>query len=204
MENDFTSQNLVDAFEEHRGHLLSLARRRLNPVLLKRLSHEDVLQETYLAAAKRLSFFARNPDVPVYFKLRTILLQTIADIERRNLQAEGRDIFKEVEVADGRDDSAADPGDDGRLHWGMFAADITSPASHLAREERRDLLRRAIDNLPEADREIVVLRHFDGLGNAECAAVLGISPKAASLRHARALERLQRLLLEFSSFQSGV
>ena len=204
MENDFTPQNLAEVFEENRDRLLSLVRRRLNPILLKRLSHEDVMQEAYLAAAKRLPFFAQNADVPVYFKLRTILLQTIADIERRNLQAEGRDIFKEVEVADGRDDSVADPGDDGRLYWGMFAADITSPASHLAREERRDLLRRAIDNLPEADREIVVLRHFDGLGNAECAAVLGISPKAASLRHARALERLQRLLLEFSSFQSGV
>ena len=203
MENDFTPQDLAEVFEEHRDRLLPLARRRLNPILLKRLSHEDVMQEVYLAAAKRLPYFAQNADVPTYFKLRTILLQTIADIERRNLQAEGRDIYKEVDMADERDDSAAEPGD-GRLHWGMFAADITSPASHLAREERRELLRHAIDNLPEADRQIVVLRHFDGLGNAECAAILGIAPKAASIRHARALERLQRLLLEYSAFQSGV
>ena len=48
------------------------------------------MQEVYLAAAKRLEFFAQNEDVPIYFKLRTILLQTLADIERKNLQAASR------------------------------------------------------------------------------------------------------------------
>ena len=58
MENEFTSQNLAEAFAEHRVRLLSLVEKRLNPILLKRLSHEDVIQEVYLAAAKRLPYFA--------------------------------------------------------------------------------------------------------------------------------------------------
>jgi len=60
MKNDFTSQGLAEAFAEHRGRLLSLVERRLNPILLRRLSHEDVMQEVYLAAAKRLPYFAQN------------------------------------------------------------------------------------------------------------------------------------------------
>ena len=197
MKNDFTSQGLAEAFAEHRGRLLSLVERRLNPILLRRLSHEDVMQEVYLAAAKRLPYFAQNEDVPIYFKLRTILLQTLADIERRNLQAAGRDVHKEVEVRD----ETAETGTPGALDWGQLAADATSPLSRLDRNERHALLRAAVAALPENDRAIIVLRHFDGMGNSACAAALGIEPKAASIRYVRALERLQKKLMEVSCFK---
>ena len=197
MENESTSSILAEAFAEHRARLLALVENRLNPILLKRLSHEDVMQEVYLAAAKRLEFFAQNEDVPVYFKLRTILLQTLADIERKNLQAAGRDVYKEAEV---RDD-AATAAVPGALNWGQFAADVTSPLSRVDRDERHALLRAAVASLPENDRAIIVLRHFDGMGNSECAAALGIEPKAASIRYVRALERLQQKLMELSCFK---
>ena len=63
MKKEFTSQDLAEAFAEHRARLLSLVEKRLNPILLKRLSHEDVMQEVYLAAVKRLTYFAQNEDV---------------------------------------------------------------------------------------------------------------------------------------------
>ena len=199
MENEFSSQSLAEAFAEHRARLLSLVEKRLNPILLKRLSHEDVMQEVYLAAAKRLAYFAQNADVPVYFKLRTILLQTLTDIERRNLQAAGRDAYKEAEVGD----DAATTAVPGALNWGQFAADVTSPLSRVDRNERHALLRAAVAALPENDRAIIVLRHFDGMGNSECAAALGIEPKAASIRYVRALERLQQKLMELSCFKKN-
>ena len=197
MENEFTSQSLAEAFAEHRARLLSLVERRLNPILLKRMSHEDMMQEVYLAAAKRLPYFVQNEDVPIYFKLRTILLQTLADIERKNLQAAGRDAYREAEV---RDD-AATTAVPGALNWGQFAADVTSPLSRVDRNERHALLRAAVAALPENDRAIIVLRHFDGMGNSECAETLGIEPKAASIRYVRALERLQQKLMEVSCFK---
>ena len=197
MENEFTSQRLAEAFAEHRARLMSLVTRRLNPILLKRLSHEDVMQEVYLAAAKRLPYFAQNEDVPIYFKLRTILLQTLADIERKNLQAAGRDVYREVDVRDDATSMAAP----GAINWGQFAADVTSPLSRVDRNERHALLRAAVAALHENDRAIIVLRHFDGMGNSECAAALGIEPKAASIRYVRALERLQSILMELSCFK---
>ena len=56
------------------------------------------------------------------------------------------------------------------------------------------LLRAAIDALPENDRRIIVLRHFDDLG---------IEPKAASIRYVRALEKLEKKLMELSCFGKG-
>ena len=200
MENESTSPILAEAFAEHRARLLSLVEKRLNPILLKRLSHEDVMQEVYLAAAKRIAYFEQNEDVPIYFKLRTILLQTLADIERKNLQAAGRDAYKELRVVS--EECRVDGGSlGGEVCVGELAADVTSPLSRVDRNERHSLLRAAVAALPENDRAIIVLRHFDGMGNSECAAALGIEPKAASIRYVRALERPQQKLMELSCFK---
>ena len=199
-----TQDRLADAFAEHRQRLSALAKKKLNPILLKRMSEEDVLSETYVNAAKRMDYLAAHDDVPVYYKLRTILLQTICDIERRHLQAQGRDAYKELRIEneecriDGGDGSAGGNGCVGEL-----PADITSPASRVDRDERHAILRRALAAMPENDRAILVMRHFDGMGNAECAAALGLTEKAASIRYVRALERLQQKLVEVSCFRKN-
>ena len=195
--DDFTHDDLATAYTEHRPRLLALAERRLNPTLLKRMSPEDVVSEAYAAAAKRLGYFAARDDVPIYCKLRTILLQTVADIERHNLKAQGRDAYREVESTKCKgENEEASPFDN-------LAADITSPVSRVDRDERHALLRGAIATLAENDRAIIELRHFDGISNSECAAALGIEPKAASIRYVRALERLQQKLMELSCFQKN-
>ena len=190
---DFTQDNLASAFAEHRQRLLVLAEKRLNPILLKRLSAEDVLSEAYVNAAKRLDYFAAHDDVPVYFKLRTVLVQTICDIERRHLKAQGRDAYREANgVEEQSGDACAD-----------VAADITSPVSRVDKNERHALLRNALSSMPENDRAILVMRHFDGMGNSECAAALGITEKAASIRYVRALEKLEKKLVEISCFRKN-
>ena len=191
----FSQDNLSSAFAENRQRLASLAEKRFNPILLKRLSVEDVLSEAYENAAKRLAYFAAHDDVPIYYKLRTILIQTLVDIERRNLKAQGRDAYREVESPKSEvQDKESSPLDN-------LPADITSPASRVDRDERHAILRRALAAMPENDRAILVMRHFDGLGNSECAAALGLTEKAASIRYVRALERLQQKLVEVSCFR---
>ena len=190
---DFTQDNLASAFAEHRQRLLVLAEKRLNPILLKRLSAEDVLSEAYINSAKRLDYFAAHDDVPVYFKLRTVLVQTICDIERRHLKAQGRDAYRE---ANGIEEQSGDACAD-------VAADITSPVSRVDKNERHALLRNALSSMPENDRAILVMRHFDGMGNSECAAALGITEKAASIRYVRALEKLEKKLVEISCFRKN-
>ena len=197
-----TQDRLADAFAEHRQRLSALAKKKLNPILLKRMSEEDVLSEAYVNAAKRLDYLAAHDDVPVYYKLRTILLQTICDIERRHLQAQGRDAYKELRVESGKF-GVDGGGSDGDVYVGELPADITSPASRVDRDERHAILRRALAAMPENDRAILVMRHFDGMGNAECAAALGLTEKAASIRYVRALEKLQQKLVEVSCFRKN-
>ena len=201
---DYSQDNLAAAFAEHRQRLFALAARRLNPILLKRLSAEDVVSETYVNAAKRLEYFASHDDVPVYYKLRTILLQTITDLERHHLMAQGRDAYREVESLKLKGESSGSDGQGSEVSpIDNIPADITSPVSRVDRAERHALLRRALATMAENDRAIIEMRHFDGMGNAECAAALGIEPKAASIRYVRALERLQQKLVEVSCFRKS-
>ena len=180
---------------EHRDRLLALARRNLNPVLARRFSPEDVVQETLSAACRKSDFLRNRPDIPVYCKLRKLLFQTITDLERKHLQSRKRDAYRECEVAGEEDVSS--PG----LDWNMFADTVTGPLTQIARQDRYELLRKTMESLPEHDREILELRHFDGMSNTECAEALHLTPSAASIRYVRALEHLKKQLIEFTEFR---
>ena len=188
----------ANRFLEYREQLLALARRNLNPVLARRFSPEDVVQDTLSSACSKIGFFENCPDVPLYFKLRTLLFQTIKDLERKHLRAQKRDAYKDFGVAEGNDNTATQA----QLSWNQFADTMTGPVTRLARGDRYALLRTALAELAENDRNILEMRHFDGLGNAECAQLLGIEPKAASIRYVRALERLRQKLAGYTEFGS--
>ena len=185
----------AERFMEYREQLLALARRNLNPVLSRRVTPEDVVQDTLSSACSKIDFFENRPDLPVYMKLRTLLFQTVTALERKHLQAQKRDAYKDLEVADGDDTIPA------RANWNQFAATVTGPLTRVVRIDRYALLKQAIAELPENDRAILEMRHFDGLGNAECAQLLKIEPKAASIRYVRALQRLRLKLAEYTEFR---
>ena len=176
---------LASLWQEHRERLLRLLALRMPAALQRRLSAEDLLQESYLACGRRLEFLRDQTDIPIYVKLRRIALQTLTDMERHHLAAARRDAMKEQSPEDNEDVADA---------WAQFADTISSPRTHLERLERQAMARRVLAQLSANDREILELRHFEELGNAECAAVLGIEPKAASIRYVRALKRFQELV----------
>ncbi len=176
---------LAEVWLEYRERLLHMLALRMPAVLQRRMSAEDLLQETYLACGRRLDFLQAAPEVPMYVKLRRIALQTLTDMERHHLAAAKRDAMKERSPED--DEGVADA-------WAHFADTISSPRTHLERMERLALARRVLAQLSEKDREILELRHFEEMGNAECAAALEIEAKAASIRYVRALKRFQELV----------
>ncbi len=183
---------LAEVWLQHRERVLRLLSLRMPPALMRRLSVDDLAQECYLACGRRLDFLQAEPEVPIYAKLRLIALQTIADQERHHLAAGKRDAMKESELPEGVD-ATMDA-------WAHFADSISSPRSHMLRLERQALIRRVLADMPQTDRDILELRHFEELSNAECAAVLGIAVKAASIRYVRALKRFQDLIAQSSLF----
>jgi RNA polymerase sigma-70 factor (ECF subfamily) len=48
--------------------------------------------------------------------------------------------------------------------------------------------------MDQLDREVLALRHFEQLSNAEAAQALGLSKSTASKRYVRALQRLKEIL----------
>lgn len=188
------AKDVTTAFLGNRERLGRLAARKLNPLLSSIVSTDDILQETFMASQRRQLFFASRPNVPVYFKFRKILFQVLAECERRHLGVMKRDPAKEISLNATLPDGKNNPAD-------TIAAKAPSPATHLAVEDRRALLRHVMGELAPNDQDILTLRHFDGLSNAECAEILSIDPKAASIRYARALVRLRKRLADYSEFK---
>jgi len=57
-------------------------------------------------------------------------------------------------------------------------------------EDRRDLIREAVWKLRPADRELIVMRYYDGFSQAQISKVLEISPSAVNGRLVRAKRKI--------------
>lgn len=192
--NSAASHDLAALFQDNRVRLEGIARVHLHPMLMQRMTLDDILQEVFVACSKRPSYFAEHPEVPPLIKLRTILLQTLTDLERKHLACQKRDVYKEVSM----DEASYDGSTQSRNPYERIADTITSPRTKLMKQERNALVRRVLETLSETDRTILEMRHFEDLSNLECASALDISPDAASIRYVRALQRFQQAIKDFS------
>lgn len=175
-------------FELHRPRLRRMVELRLASRLAGRVDTDDVLQEAFVDAAKRIEHFTREPSRSFYVWLRLIVEQTLSDLHRRHLGAQMRSVTREVKFARPGDHSSS------MALTSRFVAHLTSPSQAAIRDEISVQLREALDGMSDIDREILSLRHFEELSNSEVAETLGISQKAASIRYIRAIARLKTIL----------
>ena len=85
---------------------------------------------------------------------------------------------------------------------GQLADQELTPAAASIRKELETRFLIALDQLEDEDRDILLMRHFEQLGNTEVAEALGLSTAAAGMRHLRALRKL-RVILGDRPSQSG-
>ena len=172
---------MATLLERYRERLHRMVHFRLDPRLVGRLDAEDVLQESYIEAGKRLQAF-RDDDKPFFIWMRLMTQQTMIDLHRKHLGAAMRSAGREISAPKS-----------GTLS-GFFVGHYTSPSNAVMREELRAQVEKALDSMDDIDREVLLLRHFEELSNKEAAAVLGIQENAASNRYVRALVRLKGIL----------
>lgn len=182
-------QTLGQEFARHRARLYRIVRFRLDPQLAARLEPDDVLQEAWLAALKRVDHFLDHSDLPMFVWLRLMVGQTIVDIHRHHLGSQMRDAYRELTLSH-RDLSHSTAASMVSQLLGKAA----SPSQAAVRDETARQLRDSLEAMDPIDREVLALRHFEELSNNEVAEVLEITPKAASIRYVRALQRLKRIL----------
>jgi RNA polymerase sigma-70 factor (ECF subfamily) len=179
---------LSELFQAHYPRLVRMVELRLDPSLRGRLDPTDVLQEVWIDLARRLSEWGAQESMPFRVWLRLMTSQALLLAQRRHLSAHMRDALREQPIPESRPSiSAASAAD-------AFVASATSPTRAAERDELRARILSVLAELDDIDREIVVLRHFEGLSNEEAAAELSIEPAAASKRFVRALVRLRPAL----------
>ena len=73
-----------ELFSRYRKRLKQMVRFRLNRLLQGRVDDSDILQETFLEAAKRLPDYLENQPLPFFLWLRHITGEKIIDVHRRH------------------------------------------------------------------------------------------------------------------------
>ena len=90
------SETLGPLLERYRSRLEVMIELRLDRRLRNRIDTADVVQETYLEAARRIDRYLEDPQMPFYLWLRFIAGQKVLEMERFHLGAQGRDARREV------------------------------------------------------------------------------------------------------------
>lgn len=186
---------LGELFAIHRDRLWRMVNFRLDRRMAGRVDADDVLQEAYLDAAKRIPHFVRNPSMSFFVWLRQIVMQTMIDLHRQHLGAQMRDANREVSMHGRRRPDATSISIARQL-----LGHLTSPSQAMMRTEMAEQLEKALEGMEAIDREVLALRHFEELTNSEVAEVLGIQQKAASIRYVRAIARLKTTLEQIPGF----
>lgn len=155
---------LVHAFgEEIERH----AGRRIGEHLRSRVEVDDILQETLARAWKALPGFQWTGERAFLAWLKTICEHVILKLARHH----------------GRDTIIYRPQD--------RASDEPTPSRDLRREERRDRLEEALDDLGLDYREAVRLVRLEGLQIREAAARMNRTPKSVMHLVSRGLKKLR-------------
>ena len=178
---------LEDLFTRHRDRLRRVVALRMDKRLASRVDSSDIVQETYVEAARRFEDYLQQPDMSFYLWLRWIAREKVIQEYRRHLGAEKRAIDREIAIPSS--ETSAE-----------FAKEILgrerTPTQQLRSSELAGSLQEALAELDEDDGKVIIWRHFEELSVGETAELLGISKAAAGKRYLRALQKLRRQLVK--------
>jgi RNA polymerase sigma-70 factor (ECF subfamily) len=173
----------------HRDRLHRMISFRIDRLMRGRLDASDVLQDTYLEAYQRIAEYARNRKTSFFLWLRFLTRQKLVTLHRHHVGTQARDPRREVALAD-----VAPPLATSESLAAALLGTATSPSQAAVRAELQAEVQAALNRMDGLDREVLVLRHFEDLANADVAVELGITEAAASKRYVRAAQRLSEAL----------
>lgn len=172
----------------HRERLRRMVALRLDPRLQGRLDASDIVQEACLEASDRLNDYLSQPTMPFFLWLRFLTGQKLITLHRHHFDCKMRDVSREVSL-----ELHAPEATSAALAKNLIGSD-PRPSEAAVAAERRQKFQEVLDTLEPIEREIIALRHFEQLSNAEAAQVLRLQESAASKRYIRAVKRLKEAL----------
>ena len=170
-EQDAAQERELASFEETMLPHMDAAHNLAKWLLRNEEDARDVVQEAYLRAFKSFGGFHGSNGRAW---LLTIVRNTSYTLLKKNRAVDLTTTFDEEIHASGHES--------------------VSPATLLERSEDADLVREAMDKLPVDFREILVLRHLEGLSYKEIADIAQLAPGTVMSRLARARAKLKECL----------
>jgi len=168
----------------HRPAMVAFVGLHLDPRLAGRLDPSDVVQEAQADIARRLDDFLHRRPMPFHLWAKKTAYERLLDARRRHLGRARRAVGREERLPDQSSLLLARP----------LLADGPTPSQAAEAREFEEQVMQAVAALPEADREILLMRHADRLPFGEIGLMLGIESTAARKRFGRALIRLRNSL----------
>lgn len=163
--------------DETGGRLLAVARR----IVRDEDEARDVVQEAYLLAFRALPRFEGQARLSTWLHRIVVNAALMRLRGRKARPEESIEPLLPTFLEDGHPSSFFTP-------WNESAE------SRLARREAREVVRAAIDGLPETYRSVLLLRDLEELDTAETADRLGVTPNAVKIRLHRARQALRERL----------
>ena len=178
------SENDEGNLEKYRDYLALLARLQLERPLHGKIDVSGIIQQTMMEAYQaRKSTSIKDADHEAAW-LRRILTNNLSD-EIRKIKAEKRDWRKERSLEAALEKSSA------RLqNW--LSDGQPSPSGQIQRQEDASSMSTELAKLPEAQREALILRYFQGCSLAQIAEQLQRSETAVAGLLKRGLQHLRR------------
>lgn len=165
-------------FRKYRKRLAVLIHYRMSEQLRGKMEVDDILQESFFAAAQEIERFDYRAPGSFFSWLATIAQRTIVDAARFHGRQKRHD-GERVHLKTSSDSSGVEP------------ANFETPSRIFLREERLRTLLEKIDALSEEQREVILLAKFEGLSTEEIATRMGKERGAVAVLLHRTLNRLR-------------
>ena len=147
---------LGQLLQQYRSYLALLARLQIGRRLQGKADAGDLVQETFLLAHRSWHLFRGTTERELIAWLREILTGQLANLVRHYLGTQRRNVRLERELAGELEQSSRS------LDAGLVA-EYSSPSQQASRREQAVLLADALERLPADYREVLILRHLEGL-----------------------------------------
>ncbi len=177
-----------ETLEKCRAYLKLLAESQIDGWLRQRIDASDLVQKTMLDAVAGRDQFRGSSEGELLGWLRRILSNNLVDVARHHGRAK-RDAARNLSLEDEISQSF-------RRIDALMTTSANSPSQRAALNDQLFRLPLALDALPDAQREAIVLHHLQGLKLKETAERMGRSEAAIGGLLYRGLKRLNELLEE--------
>jgi RNA polymerase sigma-70 factor (ECF subfamily) len=178
---------LVRLLDRYRLAIEEQVRGQVGRRLRVKVDVEDVLQEVSLDACRAIRSFRGSTEAEFHAWLRKIVESVLLTQVRYYFCAQRRDLRRERRFGGDLENSSQ------WLERGLVSPN-TSPTQQAARREGAAKLDEALATLPPAYREVIVLRHLEGLSFPDVARRLGRTEDSVKNMWVRALHRLRGML----------